>query len=60
MLHNWNHICSSYYSIIHMYFSYYNIIKFVDFESIHYVINLNVIIFSKFILYFNRGLDSLN
>ena len=32
----------------HMYFSHYTIIKFVSFDLIHYVINLNVMSFSKF------------
>ena len=30
-----------------MYFSYYMIIKYVSFKPIHYVINLNVVSFSK-------------
>ena len=30
-----------------MYSSYYRIIKCVDFEPIHYVINLNVVSYSK-------------
>ena len=39
-----------------MYFSYHNIIEYVDFESIIYIINLNVILFfnilTNLILYF--------
>ena len=31
----------------HMYYSYYSIIKYANFYSIHYDINLDVVLFSK-------------
>ena len=40
-------------NFIHMYYSYYKIIKSVDFKSIYYAINLNIVLSFRVFNYFD-------